>query len=116
MAEDLRRARGMSVRAFAACCLTRLSINGRARSAGIGVTSPTHVDDGRGLRTGTGTITRLRSPATCAYTSIICRYVTTSTPPISNTLPCVGIAENPDQVGERDKPWEACAWSCRRRG
>ena len=79
----------------------------REISPGIGVTSPTHVDDGRGLRTGTGTITRLRSPATCAYTSIICRYVTTSTPPISNTLPCVGIAENPDQVGERDKPWEA---------
>ena len=42
------------------------SVSGRAMEAGTGVTSPIQWLDSPGVSTGTGTITRRRSPATSA--------------------------------------------------
>ncbi|CAM5259332.1 hypothetical protein SHIRM173S_09555 [Streptomyces hirsutus] len=49
------------------------SVNGRAREAGTGVTSPIQWLDSLGVSTGTGTTSRRRRPATTAYCCIISR-------------------------------------------
>lgn len=59
------------------------SASGRAIERGTGVTSPIQWLDRRGVSIGTGRISRFRSWAIAAYSSIISRYVTTSGPPMS---------------------------------
>ena len=59
------------------------STSGRASPEGIGVTRPTHQLAIVGVRNGSTTITRRRSPATSAYPCIASPYSIASGPPMS---------------------------------
>ena len=52
--------------------LRKDATSGLAMLAGTGVTTPTQCPESQGVSTGTGTMTRRRSPATAAYRCIIC--------------------------------------------
>ncbi len=65
----------------------RLSTSCLATAFESGVTKPTQWEDSFSVSTGSGKMNRFRRPASLAYTCIMSRYDSTSSPPILNTLP-----------------------------